>query len=844
MNRYIFKMKSISKNITDIVSNLINSKISLSDYELEMRFGNIEHNKFNTNITRDIFFMLFDKLTKNKKYKLLDNSFVHDKYYETGILRRIKKVDKFMFDVKNYYLHKNDEKVKVQYMNKEKINQFTYEYLRLSFNKETMLEHIADNHLKHERMKYRVSIPFEEIFRFDFTVENACVYSVEIEILLDKINSIEDFKNKLIKLQRFIKPICKILEKNIFENIEPAQPHTINYSDLFIIKSNKYTVTEKADGIRAFLKIKNNVATLINPKTKQIIKSLGKINFGDTLIDGEYVNNKFYAFDIMFCNNKDIRKLDLLQRLDILKTNISNIKVGLYINIKTFYKTDIFNKANEILHKRFPYNIDGLIFTPIDCYNSDLPTFKWKKRLTIDVRVDYSKRDDFTYFVFGKKYGRINEWSMQYFERNYIRTHDLRLKKMHKAFRYQEYQDLKNKRIHYGKYKTFNSKIFQTPYLGKPGKPNEDYNTKRKLNKNIDVIMDKYDIIEYEYRDGDWFPLRKRTFDKEEANALKTIDSIVKVIEENLTIEKMLDFDSKYNFYQDNVSNMYNVVAQDQAFKRSNWRKFHNYVKKKTIDMASNDCIGGAYLDLACGKGGDLQKYIKSGYKNILAIDTSEVELYSKNGYVHRLCNMGFMDKGLYFEKDDVKVTILCGDVSKNIRNGDFLKNKNDMDKLEDLFSRVDKFDVISIMFAIHYMLESDSKMNKFMNNIIDLIKPTGKFIGTYLNMKEDKDYTFADHGIPFYSIKNNKDKIEIRNDVWGWENVISEKRISKDILVEWFEENDLIEVYNHGFSSFYNIFKINEGLSLTEQEKNLGFLNNYFVMILSPQVINKSIKL
>jgi SAM-dependent methyltransferase len=851
-------MQKIYSHTHKIISNLRSSDYDIEDYELEYRFGTKINNKFNPNIKKELFDEIFKLIYKNNS-QIVENAFIHDKHFDCGIERRTKNVENLMFETKNYIIFQEDQNVIVTYIKKEKINQYTDDYLRLSFNKEEKLSQISDTNLKFQRMKYRLSLLVNEIFRFDFTIINDKDYSVEIEILLKNIKSIEHFETKHKEIVEMLFPIIKKMEVNIFNNINPPQPHSLNYSDLFIIASSNYTVTEKADGIRTFLKIHNNTAYLINPRTHKPIRSLGNINLGNTLIDGEYVNERFFAFDLMYYNNKDYRDKNFLERLKILQENIHNIKIGLYIKVKKFYMKNIFENGAKILQERHPYKIDGLIFTPIyQSYNSDeLPIFKWKKRETIDVRVKYIRKDDFTYFIFGKKYGRINEWSPEYYERNYARPRDYRTKQMQKMFHYQEYQELKNRKIHFGKYKHFNSKLFNTPFLGKKGKPNEDPQTREKLNKNLDTIMDKYDIIEYEYRNGEWYPLRKRTFDKYEANAIRTIDGVLKVIEEDITIEKMIDFQKKYKIKNEEMSQVYNHVAQDHAFKRDNWRNFHNYVKRKTIINASNSVSNhSSYLDLACGKGGDIGKYTRLNYKNILAIDSSEIELYGKNGYIHRLTNLGFVDKDLYFEKDGVKVTVLCGDISLPIRTGEFLKNKDDLPKLKDFFLRENKIDTISIMFAIHYMFgnfhheewnNDKDKINGFFENMVDLIKPDGKFVGTYLNFDEEKvedKYVFDHHTIPFYKIVRKDNYLQVQTEVWGWENKLSEPLMNYQKLNEIMERYGFVEIENNSFETHYDSFKTYEGIILTKDEKSLAFMNNYFTYIMSPQVIKKSIKL
>lgn len=851
-------MESIYSQSSEIINNLLSSNIDVEKYELEMRFGLKMYEKFNTNVGRKLFDEIYSLVTNRKFYNIVENAFIRDKIFEGGIERRIKKVNTLMFD-KKFYIKDNDVDVTTIKMNKEKINQYTYDYIRLSFNKENILEDLNTMNLKLERMKYRVSIMFEDIFRFDFTVVNQKDYSVEIEVLLPELKKIgkECFEEKFKKLTTLLSTIITKYNKNVIDNIKPQEPHTMSYSDLFTITSNKYTVTEKADGVRAFLKIKDKKAILINPKTNQIILDLGPTDLGDSLIDGEYVNNRLYAFDLIFFDGKDFRNSNLLDRLKILDVAISKITVGLIIKMKTFYTTDIFKNAKLILNSQHPYKIDGLIFTPIDQHYvegiiQELPVFKWKKRHTIDVRVKYVKKDNFTYFIFGKKFGRINRWSQEFFEREYIRTRDTRTQMMHRLFNEnQEYEGLRKNIIHFGKYKVYNSNIFYNGFLGKPGKPNEDHLTGRVLNRDFDVILDKFDIIEYEYRNGDWYPLRKRTFDKAEANAIKTIDGVLKVIEEDITINKMIKFENEYKT-NESIGKIYNNISQDKSFKRDNWRKFHNFVKKETISNGSNNCIGGSYLDLACGKGGDIGKYIHLGYKNILAIDSSHGELYGKNGYIHRLFNFGFENKGNYFEKNDVKITVVWGDISKSIRNGDCGNSKKEKEKLLNFFTQIDKFNCVSIMFAIHYMFgdfvdnkwkANNKKINDFYINVVDMLdERDGKFIGTYLN--DSTSGTFSNHGIPFYKITDNGDTIEINNDVWGWDNKISEPKISKNVLTELSSENGLVEIYNDSFESFYTDFKMKECILLSDDEQKLGYRNNYFIFVISPKKITKSIKL
>jgi hypothetical protein len=219
-----------------------------------------------------------------------------------------------------------------------------------------------------------------------------------------------------------------------------------------------YTVTEKADGIRALLYIaKNGKIYMINNNLKVIFtgaKTETKECF-DSLLDGEYIDygkkkmsysersflHLFAAFDIYFIGsrkNPSVRELpfctnnpmvdDALYRLSLLETFISKLNIQsvvgktqaclFQIRCKTFYKgmgsqvkeleveveegevaeiieeKTIFEGVEMIWTRRemFEYEIDGLIFTPMNLgVGADIPgkaselkrvkwnrSFKWK----------------------------------------------------------------------------------------------------------------------------------------------------------------------------------------------------------------------------------------------------------------------------------------------------------------------------------------------------------------------------------------------------------------------------------------------------------------------------------
>ena len=203
-------------------------------------------------------------------------------------------------------------------------------------------------------------------------------------------------------------------------------PATMEKKDLPYLKKYEYTVTDKADGERLFLIFFNKMIYYYNPKTQEIsYETENPTTLEDTVIDGEYLEktNEFLAFDLLMVNYKDKRDRYLTERLksleEISKKYFPLIK-DTTLKMKKFYTEDIFDNAKKIWEERkqrFDYNLDGLIFTPIkQIYTSDkqeVPVLKWKEALSIDVRVEYNNKENFTYFHHGSKGLQSKPWGMK-----------------------------------------------------------------------------------------------------------------------------------------------------------------------------------------------------------------------------------------------------------------------------------------------------------------------------------------------------------------------------------------------------------------------------------------------
>ncbi|AFZ79196.1 mRNA guanine-7-methyltransferase family member protein [Theileria equi strain WA] len=133
-------------------------------------------------------------------------------------------------------------------------------------------------------------------------------------------------------------------------------------------------------------------------------------------------------------------------------------------------------------------------------------------------------------------------------------------------------------------------------------------------------------------------------------------------------------------------------------------RKSNNLIKRVLI--AFNVKHGSRILDLACGRGQDLNKYASLGIKKFMGIDISYREIAeARRRYSSRRLQLGF---------------------SAEFHHGNLLDNK-----MYSMFIRNKKFDVVSIQLAIHYILQDEQSSTFFLEHVYRSLNDNGLFIGS-----------------------------------------------------------------------------------------------------------------
>jgi len=278
---------------------------------------------------------------------------------------------------------------------------------------------------------------------------------------------------------------------------------------------------------------------------------------------------------------------------------------------------------------------------------------------------------------------------------------------------------------------------------------------KNMFSEESEVFVDNT-IVEFRYdlnKDSgwNWIPLRVRhdktaklrRGEKEYGNAYKVCNENWKSIHPSGRItEDMLCTGLDIPTLSVSEDVYYNTPSG--KFYTEAMKDFHNlYVKKKLIIGASKQ--GDTLIDLACGKAGDLPKWISAKLSFVFGVDISKDNLENRlDGACARFLKMKKSNKNIpyalfvngnssYNIKDG---SAMLSDKAKQITSAVFGKGPKEADKIGKgvarQYGRGDEgFNLSSCQFAIHYFFETPDTLKGFMKNIAECTKHNGYFIGT-----------------------------------------------------------------------------------------------------------------
>lgn len=519
------------------------------------------------------------------------------------------------------------------------------------------------------------------------------------------------------------------------------------------------------------------------------VRTLPFMPLPDDIEKGKVSESRYYIM------NNLIDKLNPISIMDIKDEKV--IKKDIYKNIEKYispirieykkfypenpYKDNIFEACENVLNKNYEYNTDGLILSHAyygvgaDNINQMGPnlkitweySFKWKPPQfnTIDFLVTTLKGqngDDVVRPIFQE--GINTKLSEQLSEYKIIQLRCSFNEKRHgfinpcqdiiddKLPEYKLYEDREDKESKPVQFYPTN------PYDPEAGICNimlrkDDNNTNQMFTEENEVFNDNT-IVEFRYELNNekgwrWIPLRVR-YDKtarmlqgvkEFGNAYHVANSNWQSIHNPVTIDMIC---TGLNIPPISVDDDIYYNKPSGKLKTEALKNFHNlYVKKNLIKSVSKR--GDILIDYACGKAGDLSKWISSHLSFVFGIDISKDNLENKlDGACARYLKSKRENKNMPYalfvngnSAFNIKNgTAMLNDKAKQITKAIFGYGSKEPEKIGKGVARQygiaqDGFNISSCQFALHYFIENPDTLQGFMKNLAECTKINGYFIGT-----------------------------------------------------------------------------------------------------------------
>ncbi|GAX21735.1 mRNA (guanine-N7-)-methyltransferase [Fistulifera solaris] len=203
-------------------------------------------------------------------------------------------------------------------------------------------------------------------------------------------------------------------------------------------------------------------------------------------------------------------------------------------------------------------------------------------------------------------------------------------------------------------------------------------------------------------------------------------------------------------------------------------RNYNGWVKAMQIQhfYATFGNKAARILDLACGKGGDLTKWTLGKIQNYVGMDVARGSLQDAAKRARNL------------RQQLPRCTFSCADLGANVpgrykqtRKGPQLESlltwslhQEASSSSEPVFTWQkgggigldDSFDVVSIQFAIHYMMSSEKRAKRFFRTVSQLLTKGGKLLITTMDARVVVEHLMQT-GCDFHAIRDEDDPVAIR---------------------------------------------------------------------------------
>jgi SAM-dependent methyltransferase len=572
----------------------------------------------------------------------------------------------------------------------------------------------------------RIEIEFEAIestiSATDVTGISLLIQEEKSECLLDKICSVIKLSNSASSANTLKKMLPNAIEINKRQ-----------YYDEILLCIDNYYLTDKADGVRAILALEfrrddhasvqmctswytsaEHSAPEVPAQTDRFAH-LPAAHSEQFIVECEYINGKFYAYDVLVYANVNLTLLSFSHRLEYLQ-RLGDIWPE-FLFVKYFVKLTGDNYSDKIraMHAGHlapnakDYEVDGLIFTSSQEPYASTRHYKWKpiEKMTIDFMVKKCPK-----ILLGKAPYVVKPGKCLYLLFSGINTAQIKNFSMKHIRHYKELFPRAT-----GDYRPIQFSPSDNPLAYLYWHPCGDLTAEDEKDQGSG-LADELDgeIAELTYCGGEWRLVRIRHDRADDLAKQGYFGNNYKVAEitwrnyiNPLTLELICAPKTHFD------SGFYFVDAGYQT--HTALRKFHNIVK---YNILAKHAAGVEWLvDLGCGKGQDLLKYRKLHITNVLFVDSNEnnlCELISrKHGLKLEAARSG---TAIYVKKMD-----LCRPWGEN---------------LEELATSIiplrGSANVVVCNFAIHYIVHNKQSIENLARLVKNLLAPGGKFIFTCLD--------------------------------------------------------------------------------------------------------------
>jgi hypothetical protein len=768
------------------------------DTELEIRFGKFAFNQntgkkeFQSNSTPQFFFHLQRTLQKHYQTKITKTKeLIYPDENGGGNVKQI--------------IHEDGSQT---YMCKRTVRKYdVYDYdFRISAATEETLQSSSISHPKEPscvREKQRTTYFIEGVGQIDLTLvheNNSSIpkFEVEFEITTRDANVVFNILTVILQVRCDNVFITNNAEKRAVLNdykmltggyfFIGAQPETLQKQQLSNLYKETYSVTDKADGERAFVIISGEGkvyladANLLNVCRTEIVCS----GHHNCILDAELVvvdgKKTILVFDILIADKNDLRgkqEFNLVKRLKLATDIVNAIPQSPYyaFGMKTYYMRNVFLGSEVLLKEasKNKYGNDGLIFTPV---NDPYPTvkkwnklYKWKPSHLNSIDFYSVKRDD-----------GVWELYVQHVETNNG-----------------------NRQTKQSATKV----LFDINKLCPSSTPVQDITSFTQIDDAmLDPITNQpymsHTVIEYNWDSqmNKFVPLRTRWDKTCNPNKHGNFSTIACDIWNN--IHSPVDEELLYKFSSPKSEMFFDAM-----------RKFHNKVKEQLYNQHVKGCKN--LLELCSGKGGDLHKWIYNKVQNVTGYDICEKSILECE---RRVAQMN-PQMSTRFHKLD-----LCGEQAPAVvsqHRGNTLYN------------------TICCHFAVHYFFQSESTYRRLQQILRESLSNGGRFIVTFMD-NQQLGHLFGDNDNTTYKVVDNEvayilnkgpqsdtpfgNKLKI---VLNGNNYLGEGSSEFVVDTKWF----IADMQKAGFEVVTsNLFSDMTHLAndLSEIERDISYLNRFVV--------------